>query len=106
MRWYIEAQHAVCQRSWLADSGRLHLQPWRMAAYLDAWSTATRKLAVAFLCWQRIHLLRSTNIQAKAMRGWQRLSQVQAVTLTALRRKDHQELATCTLDGHLVELRS
>ena len=75
------AQQAMLQTYYL------HLHQWRMAGCLDARSTATRKLAVASLCWQHIHSLRSFDIQAKEVCGRQHLSQVHAVTSMAVQQK-------------------
>ena len=85
-RWYVEAQHAVYQFSWMADSRRLRFCQWRMAILPEARSTTLRKLAAASLRWEQAHLLRSTNIQADEADERQHMSQVHAVTWTALRR--------------------
>ena len=46
----------------------------------------SRKLAVASSCWEQIHVSLSTGIQAEEASEWRHMSQVCAVTLTALRR--------------------
>ena len=50
LRWYIEAQQAVYQMSWMADSRRLRFRQWRTAVLPEVWSTTSRKLAAASSC--------------------------------------------------------
>ena len=83
-RWYVEAQHAVCNR--LENFRRQCFLWWRMAACPMVQSTTTSKLALASLCREEVHLLCSAAIHAEEGRAWHHLSQVHAVTLTALRR--------------------
>ena len=52
----------------------------------EARSTVSRKLAVASSCWEQAHVSLSTGIQAEEASEWRHMSQVHAVTLTALRR--------------------
>ena len=85
-RWYVEAQQAVYHLSWRADSRRLRFRQWRTAVLLKARSTVSRKLAVASSCWEQAHVSLSTGIQAEEASEWRHMSQVHAVTLTALRR--------------------
>ena len=85
-RWYVEAQQAVYHLSWMADSRRLRFRQWRTAVLLEARSTVSRKLAVASSCWKQAHVSLSTGIQAEEASEWRHMSQVHAVTLTALRR--------------------
>ena len=49
-RWYVEAQQAVYQLSWMADSRRLRFRKWRTAVLPEAWSTASCKLTAASSC--------------------------------------------------------
>ena len=85
-RWYVEAQLAVYQLSWLADSRRLRFCQWRIAVLPKAQSMASRKLAAASSCWEQAHLSLSTNIQVDEASAGRHMSQLYAVTLTALRR--------------------
>ena len=85
-RWYIEAQQAVYQLSWTADSRRLRFRQWRTAVLPEARSTASRKLAAASSCWEHAHVSLSTIIQADEASARWHMSQVHAVTLMALRR--------------------
>ena len=62
--WYVEAQQAVYQLSWMADSRRLRFRQWRTVVLPEARSTALRKLAAASSCWEQAHVSLSTNIQA------------------------------------------
>ena len=70
----------------MADSRRLHFRQWRTAVLPEARSTALRKLAAASSCWEQAHASLSTSIQADEASAWRHMSQVHAVTLTALRR--------------------
>ena len=47
IRWYVEAQYAVCSKSWLADLHRLRLRMWRTSVYPMTQATQTHKLALA-----------------------------------------------------------
>ena len=85
-QWYVGAQQAVYQLSWMADSRRLRFRQWRTAVLPERWSTALRKLAAASSCWEQAHVSLSTSIQADEASAWRHMSQVHAVTLTALRR--------------------
>ena len=85
-RWYVEAQQAVYHLSWMADSRRPHFRQWRTAVLPEARSTVSRKLAAASSCWEQAHVSLSTSIQAEEASEWRHMSQVHAVTLTALRR--------------------
>ena len=85
-RWYVEAQQAVYHLSWMADSRRLRFRQWRTAVLPEARSTVSRKLAVASSCWEQAHVSLSTGIQAEEASELRHMSQVHAVTLTALRR--------------------
>ena len=84
-RWYVEAQQAVYHLSWVADSRRLRFRQWRTAALSEARSTVSRKLAAASSCWEQAHVSLCTSIQAEEASKWRHMSQVHAVTLTALR---------------------
>ena len=72
--------------SWMADSRRLRFRQWRTAVLPEARSTVSRKVAVASSCWEQAHVSLSTGIQAEEASEWRHMSQVHAVTLTALRR--------------------
>ena len=63
-RWFVEAQQAVYQLSWMADSRRLRFCQWRTAVLPKARSTALCKLAAASSCWEQAHVSLSTSIQA------------------------------------------
>ena len=85
-RWYVEAQQAIYQLYWMADSRRLRFRQWRTAILPEARFTALRKLAAASSCWEQAHVWLSTSIQADEASEWRHMSQVHALTLTALRR--------------------
>ena len=74
------------QLSWMADSRRLRFRQWRTAVLPEALSAASRKLTAAFSCWGQAHISLSTNIQADDASAQRHMSEVHAVTLTALRR--------------------
>ena len=64
----------------------MRFRQWRTAVLPEAQSTALRKLAAASSCWEQAHVWLSTSIQADEASEWRHMSQVHAVTLTALRR--------------------
>ena len=70
----------------MADSRRLRFHQWHTAVLPEARSTASHKLAAASSCWEQAHVSLSTSIQAEEASKWRHMPQVQAVTLTALRR--------------------
>ena len=87
-RLYVEVQQAVYHLSWMADSRRLRVRQWRTAVLPEARSTVSRKLAAASSCWEQAHVSLSTSIQAEEASEWRHMSQVNAVTLTALAADD------------------
>ena len=72
----------MCRLSLFGGFRRVHHRQWCTAAYLEAWSTTTSKLAAAPLCLEQVHLLQYVNIRAEEAHRWQ--SQVHAITLAAL----------------------
>ena len=58
---------------------------WRTVVLPEARSTASRKLTAASSCWEQAHVSLSTNIQADDASARWHMSEVHAVTLTALR---------------------
>ena len=70
----------------MADSCLLRFRQWRTAVLPEARSTASRMLAAASLCWEHSHVSLTTIIQAEQESEWRHMSQVHAMTLTALRR--------------------
>ena len=84
MRWYVQAQHEVYQLSSMADSRRLRFRQWRTVVLPEARSTLLRKVAAASSCCEHAHASLSSSIQADEASEWRHMTQVHAVTLTAL----------------------